>query len=189
MNEGPWIETFSGREFYIRNPEFHLEDIAHGLSNLCRFNGQSAKFYSVAEHSSSVAELILDLGGSEKDAFEGLMHDAVEAYLSDIPSPFKELLPDWKELEDHCESVLRKDFGLPPEKSDLCHEADTILLFCEARCLLPYKGKNFEKYKEYKSRVDKCGKAYAPMCLPPSLAKTSFLSTFRRLEGSFECLD
>lgn len=131
----PYIETATGRRFYIDRPEFHMDEIAHALGHQCRYTGHSKRFYSVAEHSVLVSRIMryLDLG----DPFEGLMHDAAEAYLSDIAAPWKALLPDYKKLEARIELPLRQKYGLNPVMSDGCRRADWLALFIEARVLIP----------------------------------------------------
>src|SRR5262249_40410739 len=61
-----------------------IEDIAQGLAHECRFNGHVREFYSVAEHCVRVSWLV-----PQAFALEGLLHDASEAYLKDVPSPLK----------------------------------------------------------------------------------------------------
>ena len=175
-----WIETYTGRRFELSNPSFCIEDIAQGLSNIARFNGQ-CKFLSVAEHSLAVADLMTLEG--EGDPFEGLMHDAVEAYLSDVPSPFKSLLPDWSRFEDNCDRALRRDFYLPETKSEACHKADTMMLFCEAHFLLPNKGRNFSEDPSLRFRMEPLYDVFRPMGLPPGVAKSYFLKRFEELGG------
>jgi len=74
---------------------------------------------------------------------EGLLHDAVEAYLCDIPAPFKQLLPEYTTLEQSLDRQLRRKFGLPEEKTEACYEADQIALFVEAYHLMPSRGECF----------------------------------------------
>src|ERR1035441_1601867 len=83
------ITTFSGVRFWplIPNPaDIRIEDIAHALSNQCRFGGHTREFYSVAEHSVRVSQLC-----TPENALWGLLHDASEAYLSDVTAPITEL--------------------------------------------------------------------------------------------------
>ena len=89
----PAISTRSGRRLYLQNPnagQIHIDDIAHGLAHQCRFNGQTNKFYSVAQHSVMVASIL-----PPELRLAGLLHDAAEAYLGDSVQPLKELLPDF----------------------------------------------------------------------------------------------
>lgn len=138
--ERPYIHTRAGR-FYIDNPEFVPEAIGHALGMLCRFNGNTRIFYSVAEHSVLVSELMRKITGGDPN--EGLLHDGVEAYLSDIPTPFKRLLPDWSRFEKPLESALRKWAGLPATKSRECDMADKLALFIEAYYLIPERGSDY----------------------------------------------
>ena len=90
MSLNIFISTFLGNRFYPQNPcveDIDIEDIAHGLAYTCRFNGQSTAFYSVAQHSLMVADLVAD-----ELKLEALMHDAAEAYLGDVVKPLKEAL-------------------------------------------------------------------------------------------------
>jgi hypothetical protein len=84
----PWIQTFTGRAFDLFDPQpdqICLEDIAHSLSQICRFTGHCGRFYSVAEHCWEMSDLIESDDPAVKLA--ALMHDAHEAYLGDISSP------------------------------------------------------------------------------------------------------
>lgn len=130
----PYIELANGEQFFINRPHFGLDTIAHGLSNSCRYTGQCARFYSVAEHSVLVAKLMahLHLG----DPREGLFHDGSEAYLSDIAAPWKALLPDYKKLEAKIELPMRQHFQLPDLITPGCKRADWIALFIEAKALM-----------------------------------------------------
>lgn len=134
-NGGNYIETSTGKRFDIDNPEFDIEDIAHALSQQCRFTGHTSRFYSVAQHCMLVATIMqdMDLG----DPLEGLLHDGSEAYLSDIAAPWKQYLPDYKKLEHRIEVPLRKHFGLPETITSGCKYADWVALFAEAQVLIP----------------------------------------------------
>ncbi|HKK06533.1 MAG TPA: hypothetical protein VKA50_11875 [Gammaproteobacteria bacterium] len=88
-----WILTYTGRRVDLLDPDpatIEPEDIAHALSNMCRFNGHCRHFYSVAEHSWHVALLV-----SRENALQGLMHDAAEAYVADITRPLKPYLTNY----------------------------------------------------------------------------------------------
>ena len=141
LYDTPWIHTQYGR-FNLHDPSFDERAIAHALGQLTRYNGHGAKFYSVAEHSLMVAGLMQSLGFG--DPFEGLMHDATEAYLSDIPAPFKRQLPDWKAIDAKLDLELRKHYKLPEHKTVGCKKADWLALFIEAYHLVPGQGADFE---------------------------------------------
>lgn len=138
--ESPYIHTRNGR-FYLDNPTFDAESIGHSLGMLCRFNGHTRIFYSVAEHSVLVSELMRKVTGG--NPFEGLIHDGAEAYLSDIPTPFKRLLPDWQQFENAVNPALRAWAGLPAVQSEECTLADKLALFIEAHYLIPEGGNDY----------------------------------------------
>lgn len=124
-----YIQTLSGKhiDFLNINPEqIAIEDIATALSNCCRFAGHLPEFYSVAQHSVLTSLLV-----SPEFALEALLHDAQEAYVCDIPSPLKMLLPDYQQIENYVESVIRKKFGLPEAMSAPVKYADLIMLATE----------------------------------------------------------
>jgi hypothetical protein len=130
----PWIQTYTGQMFYPLNPraeDIDIRDIAHALSLLCRFNGHCRCFYSVAEHSVHVSN---QLTGA--DALWGLLHDAAEAYLTDLPRPVKKQMPLFEELEDRLLAVIMQHFGLAPAMPAAVRKADDDLLATEARDLM-----------------------------------------------------
>lgn len=106
-----YIITHTGRNVRLFRPvpsEFCGEDIAHSLSQLCRFTGHTPKFYSVAEHSCLVHDAIMSdhpLAGDEL-AMAGLLHDAAEAYIGDIATPLKrKLVCQFDYAEGHSRSI------------------------------------------------------------------------------------
>lgn len=136
-----FIETASGRNFHFDKPEFHIEDIAHAIGMQCRYTGHCNRFYSVAEHSLLVSNIMEYRKAG--DPFEGLMHDATEGYLSDIAAPWKAMLPDYKIMEHTLERKLRAHFGLSLEITDECKRADWLALFVETASLIPSGGKDW----------------------------------------------
>lgn len=107
---GKCIRTYSGNHINVFQPEEHvflIEDIAHGLSNECRFGGHTAVFYSVAQHS----VLCSKMGRGDNQKFDMLMHDATEAFLKDIPRPIKGKLINYKEIENKLTKELANEFG------------------------------------------------------------------------------
>jgi hypothetical protein len=175
------IETASGLEFRINKPEFRIEDIAHALSMQCRYTGHTRVFYSVAEHCLLVADLMERYG--QGNPFEGLMHDAAEAYLSDIAAPWKVLLPDYKILEKRIETPLRQHFGLPIEMSPIVKEFDWVALFVEAYFLIPSRAAKWVSppgVKERALEVVEDEDFELPLFEPHDAALT-FLEYFERL--------
>lgn len=109
------ILTFTGRYIDPVNPDptcIHIMDIAHALSNLCRYGGHSPSFYSVAEHSVLVHDLMEQAGYRGDSLLAGLMHDGEEAYLIDIPTPIKRQFPDYIVAGDNFRKVMFEHLGI-----------------------------------------------------------------------------
>ena len=141
---GDWMLTYSGRRFYPLDPvpdDIHILDVAHSLSNLCRFTGHCSQFYSVAQHS-----VLVSLNVPKGLEMWGLLHDAHEAYIGDIGRPLKRSLmayPETRALLTWTVKLLdwaiAKRFGLPEiteQMSDHLHKADNLLLATEARDMM-----------------------------------------------------
>ena len=140
-----WIQTFSGRRFWPLEPDpkdVCIEDIAHSLSMLCRYNGHCRKFYSVAEHSLHVQSIMArtPLGKWDRGLqLAALLHDASEAYLADVPRPVKPYLIGYEKAEAQVMAVIHQAFGLEDsgEYGPLIKTIDTRILVNEAEMLMP----------------------------------------------------
>jgi len=131
--EDGWIETFTGRQFHFNDPtpdQIDLMDIAHALSLLCRYNGHTKRFYSVAEHSVLISRW-LRANGHEALALTGLMHDAAEAYIGDMPRPIKVTLPAFKTMETAIDTAVATKFELFYPFPDIIKECDSRILVDE----------------------------------------------------------
>jgi hypothetical protein len=131
----PDILTKSGQYFDFIHPEryrIEITDIAHALSNVCRFAGQCRTFYSVAQHSVYVSRIV-----PEEDAFAGLMHDCAEAFIGDVARPLKLMLPEYKVIEKRVERALFAGLGLPEKLPASVKLADRQMLLSEQAALLP----------------------------------------------------
>lgn len=167
MKMKPEIRTHSDLYFNYLEPDpdtIRIEDIAHGLSNTCRFAGQT-KFYSVAQHSYLVSCIL-----PPELKLQGLMHDAAEAYIGDVPKPLKNLLPDFMRIERIVEQAIFKKFGLPLELDDAVKWADLVMLSTEKRDLIVTG-------QEHKWTVDHVAPAedIQVFPLPPDQAETLFM--------------
>ena len=130
-----WIQTYTGKHFDVFNPKIEdicIEDIAHGLALKCRFNGQCNTFYSVAEHCVRMATW--ELSGDPKAR---LFHDAAEAYIPDLQSPIKQVMPKFQEIENKILKIIYEKFNIPYYNiEEDVKEADLIMLSTEARDLM-----------------------------------------------------
>jgi 5'-deoxynucleotidase YfbR-like HD superfamily hydrolase len=139
-HDDPFIELQSG-VWHLNSPYYEIGDIAHNLSQINRYTGAGNFPYNVAEHSVLVSLLMEhEIGG---DPFEGLMHDASEAYINDLSSPVKGELGDYKRLEARIEGGIRAQFGLPSFKTNFCRKADHVALFLESYQLMPSRGAHY----------------------------------------------
>lgn len=170
------LRLYSGTYFQPSNPcpeDMHIEDIARALSQLCRFGGHTNRFYSVAEHSVLVYEVL----GPEHEAW-GLLHDACEAYLVDIPYPLK-MLPEfegYRLMEEKIQRAVAERFGLPWPMPEAVEHVDKRLAVLEMECLFdpPFR----TDVEEFQVTPLK------PMALPgfsPTQAEWEFLAAFQDL--------
>jgi hypothetical protein len=134
-----WIRTFTGGKVYYFEPHksnIEIEDVAHALSLICRFNGATKEFYSVAQHSVFVCDMIYNDTKDKSLAFTGLMHDSSEAFISDVPSPFKIHFAGYKKAEKRMEKWLAARFDFDFPHGDIVKKYDLIALSTEMRDLM-----------------------------------------------------
>ncbi len=136
------IGIYGGTQFTPLKPvkeEVYITDIAHSLSNICRFNGHSKFFYSIAQHCMAVADMIKQDKLSPEMEMYGLLHDASECYISDLLSPVKACIPGYKNIEKNIEDVIYDAIGIPrptPEELKVLKKYDSIALYVEAKHLM-----------------------------------------------------
>lgn len=186
-----WIQTFCGIKFNIFEPKAEnilIQDIAHALSNISRFGGHCREFTSVAQHCVLVSRLIDNPGLPEKDQAKlklaGLLHDATEAYLIDLPSPIKRQMPKYIEIEDNLHSLVANKFGLTMDDFRAIKEYDKIALVMEARALMAPFHDDWELDESCMGNVVSCSEAYPnfyKQCWSPKQAEQIYLNTFTRL--------
>lgn len=125
--------------FDFANPQpnmFDIDDISQALSRECRFVNRTVEHYSVAQHC-----ILASFYVPEYLEFEALVHDIAEAYVRDLPTPMKALLPEYKLLEERVNRAIRVHLGLPPKCSEADYKiikaVDRRLFVTERRDLLP----------------------------------------------------
>lgn len=177
---GRWIQTISGQKFDLSNPDpaaVDLRDIAHALGNICRFTGHVRRFYSVAQHCLLVATILEDRGADPMTVYAGLLHDAAEAYVTDVSTPLKSMLSDYPLIEDGVAGAIYDALDLDVDEVDweAVKEADLAALFMERRDLLTEPADLWEGELD----VDLPEGIIIP--LNPDAATISYLLTERRL--------
>jgi hypothetical protein len=128
------MQTYTGALIDLQSfspDDVRLPDIAHALSLINRYTGHTLLPYSVAQHSVVVSQIC-----APEHALWGLLHDASEAYLGDVASPLKHMLPQYKTLEQHVQRQIAKRFGLAWPMPDEVHEADLRALMAEKDWLM-----------------------------------------------------
>ena len=117
--ENCWLRTYTGKVIDPTDPkedDIELKDIAWALSNQCRYGGHCSTFYNVATHCLFVTQLAHIDGIRDPELLlRCLLHDASEAYINDIPTPFKNLLPQYRDLEDKIMQVILEKFKIYDE--------------------------------------------------------------------------
>ena len=172
--------THQGHMLDLSEPEaisFDLQDIAHHLARICRFGGAVDGYYSVASHCVYVATELEREGYRRSIVQAGLLHDAAEAYIGDMVSGLKRLMPEYRRLEDRYTAAIEHQFSVTFHGSRIIKTADLRARLSECRDL-------FEDYprelllggedglEPYATRV-------APQ--PPDEAEWAFMHTARRL--------
>lgn len=155
------IRTYTGIYFNVFEPTLdmiNIEDIAHALSNQCRFGGHLPTYYSVAEHS-----LVCHNLASKNNKKAALLHDASEAYMLDIPRPIKQALKDYKEIEHKLMLLVAEKFGFQYPLNSSIKTIDEIVLEQEWNELMIKTTKQTLK------------------CYSPEYAKHKFLEAFNLL--------
>lgn len=198
-----FIRTYTGRKFWPLTPradEVDIQDIAHALSLVCRWTGHTYCFYSVAEHSLRVSKLAEQLALADwrklvgkatgehswarKVALWGLLHDASEAYLCDMPSPLKHapgMGQLYKGFEARLMEVIATRYELVPHMPSLVKDADLILLNTEARDLMDVADADQDEWRVPGERL--------PETIYPMDAQRAEVEFMRRFEALTKAIE
>jgi hypothetical protein len=172
-----YFRTYTGKHVHPFRPspdEIDIEDVAHSLSQICRFVGHADCLYSVAQHSVLVSELV-----PLEDGLWGLLHDASEAYLGDLPAPIKgdPEMSFYRTIEDRLMAAICRKFRLRPEMPESVRAADQLALATEFRDVTTVEDPVWI--------VEECGVAPMPdhIIVPwhPAVAEDRFLRRFWEL--------
>lgn len=186
-----WQRMLSGRRLNLLDPsplDIEIRDIAHGLSRVARWNGQTegAWAFSVAQHSVIVEEIFQRLKPKSRpeESLTALLHDAPEYVIGDLISPFKSAIGDsYRTLEDRLFQAILVKFGLPAAPSDICarriKKADRLSAHAEATQLAGFSAAEADAIfgKPKSGQID--GLTLEP--LRPDDAMAAFLARFDAL--------
>lgn len=182
-DRGPFVQTYTGRIYYPLDPsplDVDICDIAHSLSNICRFNGHTSYFYSVAHHSTLVSMIAESEHGLDA-ARAGLFHDAHEAYCGDIVRPMKESLKrcgmfsKLKHIDEMNHAAVRTRFNVPSGWDAEIKNIEARLLATEARDVMGGQTIPWDTgFDPYELKI---------MELSINKVTLDFLATFERLFG------
>ena len=167
--KGDWMQTVTGRKFWPLDPnpdDICIEDIAHALSMLCRYGGHTLRFYSVAEHCCHVHD-----AAAPENKLWALMHDASEAYISDVIRPIKPFLTGYKATEKAVMSAVCTKFGMSEIEPEEVSILDKNILGDEAAQAMS------EPPEKWYYKGDPLG--ITLQFWSPDIAKAQFLARFR----------
>ena len=170
-----WIQTYTGKKFFPLDPreeDVDIIDIAHALSNQCRYTGHTREFYSIAQHS-----VLVSYTCDSVDAFYGLLHDSAEAYICDLARPVKhsESMRLYRDAEKKLLKVILGKYGLNGDKIPVSVKiADNMVLMAERRDLMPPPSEPWltERFDAIKEKI---------VPWRPNIAEVTFMNRFNAL--------
>jgi uncharacterized protein len=187
-----WQRMLSGRRLDLAHPspfDIEIEDIAHGLARVARWNGQTRgeHAFSVAEHSVLVEKLVrrLEPGLGPKDWMTALLHDSPEYVIGDMISPFKALLGEsYKGVEARLQEAVHLRFGLkavtPAGLKKTIKRADNLCAWFEAVQLAGFSEAESDGF--FGKPPEGLKLKLAP--LPPTEAQALFLKRFGEIQSA-----
>ena len=188
-----WQRMLSGRRLDLLDPsplDIEIEDIAHGLARVARWNGQTKgdHAFSVAQHCVLVEQIFAHCNNhpSKQLRLTALLHDAPEYVIGDMISPFKAALGlNYKAFEHRLMAAIHIRFGLPPKASDetemLIKQADKMAAYLEATQLAGFAIPEAEKLFGRPKGLSGDKKFYALETWSPNEAAAEFVKTFKAL--------
>lgn len=191
LDRGPWIATASGGMWSLQNPhpqDVKIRDIAAGLSRTCRYAGQireEVEQYAVSEHSVLMLEWLEAQGDIEyaEDALKILLHDASEAFIVDMPSPLKALIPEFRVIEDRAQDAIDSAFGLEAARisKGVIKSIDVRIRMDEREALINEPALSHQKRVIWEHTPEMEGLGVTIRGLLPNQARLEFLAAFCRV--------
>jgi 5'-deoxynucleotidase YfbR-like HD superfamily hydrolase len=174
--------THMGHMLDISKPEaitFDLEDIAHNLARICRFGGAVDEYYSVASHSVYVAREVERANHPLHVVRGALLHDATEAYLGDMVSGLKRMMPEYRALERRYAQAIEAQYGVAFDGVAAIKDADLRARLSEIRDL--FVERPYPRELLLGGEGDRVAFATTVVSAPPDAAEWDFLAMARRL--------
>lgn len=169
------ILTQDGYYFDLLNPEsashITVGCIAAALSKICRFGGHTKQFYSVAQHSVLVSQIV-----PYQYRLQALFHDATEAFIGDMVYPLKRIMPAYKAIEERLHNAIFDKLGIDPVMPPVVKEADRIALATERRDLMPADDAPWAILEGISPIVPTI------TALPPEKAQAGFMAWYRQIK-------
>jgi len=188
-----WQRMLSGRRLDLLNPsplDIEIEDIAHGLARVARWNGQTEgpHAFSVAQHCLLVEALLAHMEDNldRQARLAALLHDAPEYVIGDMISPFKAALGvDYKAFENKLLAAIHLRFGLPPKTTEpltkKIKKADRIAAYLEATQLAGFSLEEAAKFFGKPNGLDGAKSFHALRPLAPPEAEAAYVRKFKQL--------
>lgn len=174
-----WMHTGSNQELDFAAEAWivlPIEMIARALSNICRYNGHSSRYYSVAEHSLHISYMV-----PQELALAALLHDASEAYVGDMPTGLKRFMGiSFKDIERKATEAVSRGYGIPLAdlESPIIKNYDKRILGDEAQALMPPHA-FWDKFVQEHEPT-----GITLQCWTPDEANARFLQRFAELGGA-----
>lgn len=194
MTQRAWQRMLSGRRLDLLDPsplDVEIEDIAHGLAFVARWNGQTTGdyAYSVAEHSLLVVDLFNRIGPSAPAKWQlaALLHDAPEYVIGDMISPVKAAVgPGYKTLDDRLTAAVHLRFGLPAVLPKTVKarikRADKLSAWLEATQIAGFTEAEANRF--FGSPRSEALKAISLAPRPPMAVKADYIARFEALSAA-----
>ena len=179
---GAWIQTFTGQKFWPLDPrheDVNVLDLAHQLSNVCRYGGATREFYSVAQHCVLVSRYV-----PRRFARVALLHDAAEAWIGDMVRPLKYQpeMTEFRAAEDRIERAVFEAFGVA-----VSAEAKHAVKAIDDRIIIDEIGGLMADPPAYWDRMGDLEPLDIKIrAMPPRVAERAFLRRFYELFPEFD---